>query len=72
LTKPRLLSILAVISLVSAQPEAPRFVDIAQRVGLTAKNYSGGEIKKKYIVEMNGSGLGFIDYDRNGYPDLSS
>lgn len=50
--------------------ESMSFVDVAMRVGLNAKNYSGGELKKKYIIEMNGSGLGFIDYDRDGYPDL--
>src|SRR5207248_6104110 len=54
----------------TAQQMPASFVDVAARAGLTAKNYSGGEIKKKYIVEMNGSGLGFIDYDRDGYPDL--
>jgi hypothetical protein len=55
----------------NAAEESPvHFVDVATRAGLQAKNYSGGEVKKKYIVEMNGSGLGFIDYDRDGYPDL--
>jgi hypothetical protein len=54
----------------AAQQTPLRFVDVAARAGLNAKNYSGGEVKKKYIVEMNGSGLGFIDYDRDGYPDL--
>jgi enediyne biosynthesis protein E4 len=54
----------------TAPPTPPRFVDVAPAAGLHAKNYSGGELKKKYIVEMNGSGLGFIDYDRDGYPDL--
>jgi hypothetical protein len=54
----------------AAEESLVRFVDVAVRAGLQAKNYSGGEIKKKYIVEMNGSGLGFIDYDRDGYPDL--
>jgi enediyne biosynthesis protein E4 len=63
-------TILVSIFLAPAQREMPRFIDAAQRAGLTAKNYSGGELKKKYIVEMNGSGLGFIDYDRDGYPDL--
>jgi hypothetical protein len=54
-----------------APQETPlRFANVAAGAGLTAKNYSGGELKKKYIVEMNGSGLGFIDYDRDGYPDL--
>jgi hypothetical protein len=70
LIKAKLLTILAAIFFASAQPQAPRFVDVAQRAGLNAKNYSGGELKKKYIVEMNGSGLGFIDYDRDGYSDL--
>jgi enediyne biosynthesis protein E4 len=54
----------------AAEQSPVHFVDVAAAAGLQAKNYSGGEIKKKYIVEMNGSGLGFIDYDRDGYPDL--
>ena len=54
----------------AAQETSLRFVDMAARAGLNAKNYSGGELRKKYIIEMNGSGLGFIDYDRDGYPDL--
>jgi enediyne biosynthesis protein E4 len=54
----------------AAEQPPMHFVDVAARAGLQAKNYSGGEVKKKYIVEMNGSGLGFIDYDRDGYPDL--
>ena len=58
------------LQLSASQPASPRFIDIAAKAGLGAVNYSGGELKKKYIVEMNGSGLGFIDYDRDGYPDL--
>jgi enediyne biosynthesis protein E4 len=54
----------------AAEQSPVHFVDVAARSGVQAKNYSGGEVKKKYIVEMNGSGLGFIDYDRDGYPDL--
>lgn len=47
-----------------------RFVDRAARAGLTAINASGDIAKKKYILEMNGSGVAFIDYNRDGYVDL--
>jgi hypothetical protein len=47
-----------------------RFVDAAAKAGLTAANVSGDTANKKYILEMNGSGVAFIDYDRDGFVDL--
>ncbi|HXF27160.1 MAG TPA: CRTAC1 family protein [Bryobacteraceae bacterium] len=47
-----------------------RFVDMAKQAGLTARNVSGGELRKKYIIGMNGSGIAFIDYNNDGYVDL--
>ncbi len=46
------------------------FTDISQQSGLAAQNVSGDELKKKYLVEMNGSGIAFIDYNNDGYVDL--
>src|SRR5579863_6611326 len=47
-----------------------KFNDAAVKAGLTAINVSGEPVNKKYILEMNGSGLAFLDYNRDGYPDL--
>src|SRR3569832_896338 len=46
------------------------FVDIAEKAGLTAQNVYGGVDTKKYIIETTGSGVGVIDYDNDGWPDL--
>ncbi len=46
------------------------FADVAQQAGITAQNVSGDQSKKKYLVEMNGSGIAFIDFDHDGYADL--
>jgi hypothetical protein len=47
-----------------------QFMDIAEKAGITAKNASGDPGHKKFLVEMNGSGIGFFDYNNDGYPDL--
>lgn len=46
------------------------FVDIAEKAGITVQNASGDPIHKKFLVEMNGSGIAFFDYNNDGYPDL--
>ncbi len=52
-------------------PRAPfRFTDIAVPAGLTHATVSGDEERKRYILEMNGSGVAFLDYDRDGFVDL--
>jgi len=45
------------------------FVDVAAARGLTAVNHSG-TLKKHLIVESTGSGAAWLDYDRDGRPDL--
>jgi hypothetical protein len=47
-----------------------QFVDIAEKAGITGQNVSGSETKKKFLVEMNGSGIAFFDYNNDGYVDL--
>ncbi len=47
-----------------------KFVDIAERAGLTAKTEAGGEQVKKYIIETTGSGAAFFDFDNDGWPDI--
>jgi enediyne biosynthesis protein E4 len=53
-----------------ASPEAIKFVDIAREAGLTVPNVWGGKDKQTYIVEVKGCGLGFIDFDNDGWLDV--
>src|SRR5436853_934392 len=43
------------------------FVEVAARAGLTEPIIYGGIDKKKYIIETNGCGVAFIDYDNDGW-----
>jgi len=46
------------------------FVDVAKSAGVDAQNVWGGIESKKYIIEAKGSGLGWIDYDNDGWIDI--
>ena len=46
------------------------FVDVAERAGLTAPITYCGLDQKKYIIETNGCGVAFLDYDNDGWMDL--
>ena len=46
------------------------FVDAAKEAGLNASNVWGGVDRKRYIIEAKGSGLGFFDYDNDGWLDI--
>jgi hypothetical protein len=51
--------------------EAPfRFTDIAAKAGLTAPVVYGDPDRKKYILETNGCGIAFFDYDQDGWLDI--
>jgi enediyne biosynthesis protein E4 len=45
------------------------FTDVALSAGLTSPQICGSE-KKKYIVESMGTGVAFIDFDNDGWPDI--
>jgi len=45
------------------------FVDVAEQAGLSFQHISGSA-EKNYILETIGSGVAWIDYDRDGWPDL--
>src|SRR5712692_5330986 len=47
-----------------------RFVEVAEQAGVTAPNVWGGVDRKKFILETKGNGVGFLDYDRDGWPDI--
>lgn len=65
------LGCLATVSgLVSANDATFRFTDIAAKAGLTAPVVYGDPDSKKYILETNGCGIAFFDYDHDGWLDL--
>jgi hypothetical protein len=47
-----------------------KFVDVARSAGLTAPVYYGDPEEVRYIVEANGCGVAFIDYDNDGWLDI--
>jgi hypothetical protein len=54
----------------SGRPFPVKFVDIAREAGIIGKITQGHAGPKKYILEANGTGLAFLDYDNDGWLDL--
>ena len=46
------------------------FEDVSQKAGVTGWTHKMGTLAKKYIIETNGSGVGLIDYDNDGWLDI--
>jgi hypothetical protein len=46
------------------------FTEVAARAGLVAPFIYGGVDKKRYIIETNGCGVAFFDYDNDGWMDI--
>ena len=46
------------------------FVDVAASAGLTQKMFYGDDTKNTYIIEVNGAGCAFFDYDNDGWMDI--
>ena len=46
------------------------FEDVSEKAGLTKWTHKMGTPEKKYIIETNGSGIGLIDYDNDGWLDI--
>jgi hypothetical protein len=46
------------------------FEDITKQAGLSGWRHKMGVPEKKFIVETNGSGVGLIDYDNDGWLDI--
>lgn len=51
-------------------PVAVHFEDLAVRAGLTARNVSGQDHTKEYILETTGNGVAIFDYDNDGLVDI--
>jgi hypothetical protein len=54
----------------SGRPFPVSLIDVAREAGLTMKFASGDEESKKYIIEANGAGVAFLDYDNDGRLDI--
>ena len=54
----------------SGRPFNARFSDVAKAAGLHAPVVYGGVDTKKYIMEANGCGCAFLDYDNDGWMDI--
>ncbi|HJQ26149.1 MAG TPA: CRTAC1 family protein [Blastocatellia bacterium] len=54
----------------SADDFQVRFVEAAARAGLTEPTVYGGIDRKRYIIETNGCGVAFFDYDNDGWMDI--
>ena len=46
------------------------FTDVAAQAGLSETTVYGGVETKKYIIETNGCGVAFFDYDNDGWVDV--
>ena len=54
----------------SGLPFNARFTDVAREAGLTQPIIYGGVDTKRYIVEVVGCGVAFLDYDNDGWLDV--
>jgi hypothetical protein len=54
----------------SGRPFPVTLTDVAPRAGLTAPSVYGEPLVKKYVVEANGPGIAFFDYDHDGWLDI--
>jgi hypothetical protein len=74
MTLVRAAMVLAVTLTFFQSPKAPTawpvsFVDVADRAGLRAASIYGGIDRKRFIIETNGAGVAFLDYDNDGWVD---
>jgi hypothetical protein len=69
-TKPQATARAPSLIAASAPVSGYKFSDEAKYAGLTAAGVFGGEQTKRYILETTGSGVAFIDYDNDGWPDI--
>jgi hypothetical protein len=61
---------LPLLALGASVPSPFQFADISAKAGLTAPVIYGNPDKKKYILETNGCGIAFFDYDHDGWLDI--
>ena len=66
----RIVFLLASVVSVAPNSQCVLFTNAASRAGITARNISGDSTHKMYLPELNGSGVAFIDYNNDGFPDI--
>ncbi len=54
----------------SGRPFLAHFTDVAASAGLSLPTTYGGVAHKEYILEADGCGCAFIDYDNDGWMDI--
>jgi enediyne biosynthesis protein E4 len=47
-----------------------RFTNVSRQSGIEFRHVSGPETDKKYLFEVKGGGVAFLDYDNDGWPDV--
>jgi hypothetical protein len=48
----------------------PRFIDVTRESGIDFEHINGPKLRKDYIFEAKGGGVGFVDYDQDGWLDV--
>ncbi|MGA2186070.1 MAG: CRTAC1 family protein [Bryobacteraceae bacterium] len=56
--------------LIAGVPLGVEFVNVAREAGLRTKTIFGAERKNTFLLETNGCGCAFIDYDNDGWLDI--
>ncbi|MBM3802509.1 MAG: CRTAC1 family protein [Acidimicrobiia bacterium] len=51
-------------------PQVPQFTDVTATAGIKFVHINGPEVEKQYLFEAKGAGLGFFDFDNDGWLDL--
>jgi len=60
----------AVLVGAASEPSWPvRLVDVSVEAGLVHPSVYGGTERKRFIIETNGAGTAFVDYDNDGWSD---
>jgi hypothetical protein len=54
----------------SGKPWNVKFQEVGVAAGVKTIVVAGGEKSKKYIIEANGSGIAWVDYDNDGWIDI--
>src|SRR6267154_3334050 len=65
----RILMAIAVLMTAAWAPDIPAFKDTTAHAGITSVIISGGP-KTNYVLEVNGSGACWLDYDTDGWMDI--
>ena len=65
-----LLCLFAATQRVAGQEFPVSFTNVAGMAGLSEPTIYGEVDRKRYIIETNGAGVAFVDYDNDGWVDL--